>query len=97
MIAAVRGEVLVRRPDHVVVEADGAVGGGAAPLSELPGFAVALGCEGLSASSLEARLRLAEPPVIVRVEDGRVLLDLRMVAEDEEDLVVAALTEALAG
>jgi L-seryl-tRNA(Ser) seleniumtransferase len=74
-----------------VVEASGAVGGGAAPQAELPGWAVALNSVRLSASAIESRLRGADPPVISHVVDERVLLDLRMVPEDEEDLLAAAV------
>ena len=44
----------------------------------------------LSADQLAARLRGGDPPMIVRVEDGRVLLDLRTVfPEQEADLAGA--------
>jgi L-seryl-tRNA(Ser) seleniumtransferase len=45
-----------------------------------------MSCRDLSADDLAARLRAADPPVIARVEEGRVLLDLRTVfpAQDKE-------------
>ena len=40
---------------------------------------------------LAARLRAADPPVIGRIQDGRLLLDPRTLADDEVELVAAAL------
>ena len=72
-----------------VVESTAKVGGGALPLLELPGPAVALPGD---AELLAARLRAADPPVVGRIQDGRLLLDPRTLAEEEIDLVRAALT-----
>jgi L-seryl-tRNA(Ser) seleniumtransferase len=62
-------------------------GGGALPLLELEGPAVALNG---SAAELAAQLRNGTPPVIARVHEGRVLLDPRTIADDELELVIAA-------
>ena len=80
-----------------IVEATAKVGGGALPLLELPGPVVALRGH---AESLAARLRAADPPVIGRVHDGRLLLDPRTLADDEVELVARApapLTVGTAG
>jgi L-seryl-tRNA(Ser) seleniumtransferase len=71
-----------------VVRAVAKVGGGALPLLELEGPAVAL--DG-AAGELAARLRAADPPVLSRVADGRVLLDPRTLAEEELPWVARAL------
>ncbi len=75
-----------------IVDGGSILGGGAAPSSVLPTRALALTCEGLSADELAARLRGSEPPIIARVEEGRVLLDLRTVFPEQDAAVVAALT-----
>ena len=67
------------------------VGGGALPLLELPGPAVAVSVPGVSPDDLAARLRAADPPVIGRIEDGRLLLDPRMLTDDELPLIARAL------
>jgi L-seryl-tRNA(Ser) seleniumtransferase len=85
-----RAERLAAATGGEIVEAVARVGGGALPLLELPGPAVAL--PDPSADDLAARLRAADPPVIGRIEDGRLLLDPRTLADDEIDLVAAALT-----
>jgi seryl-tRNA(Sec) selenium transferase len=45
---------------------------------------------------MEEALRLGRPPVIARIESDRLVLDLRTVAEDQEEDLVCALA-ALAG
>jgi L-seryl-tRNA(Ser) seleniumtransferase len=45
----------------------------------------------LSADELSARLRASDPPVIARVEEGRVLLDLRTVFPEQDEAVVRAV------
>ena len=71
-----------------IVDGESILGGGAAPSSVLPTRLLALTCEGLSADGLATRLRGSEPPIIARVEEGRVLLDLRTVFP-EQDAAVA--------
>ncbi|WP_431900961.1 L-seryl-tRNA(Sec) selenium transferase [Nonomuraea sp. bgisy101] len=61
------------------------VGGGGAPCVELPSAAVALD------ESLAAVLRLGEPPVLGRVERGRLLLDLRAVAPSDDQVLFDAV------
>jgi L-seryl-tRNA(Ser) seleniumtransferase len=96
-----RAEALAARiaaPKLKIEVADGEsiLGGGAAPSSVLPTRVLALTCEGLSADELAARLRSSEPPIIARVEEGRVLLDLRTVFPDQDAAVVAALNRIVA-
>jgi L-seryl-tRNA(Ser) seleniumtransferase len=55
------------------------VGGGALPTVELPTAALAIGTEALPAPALDDRLRRAEPPVMGRIKDDRLLLDCRTV------------------
>ena len=64
---------------------------GALPLLELPGPVVALGRDRGSPDELAARLRAADPPVVGRIQDGRLLLDPRTLADDELELVACAL------
>jgi L-seryl-tRNA(Ser) seleniumtransferase len=72
-----------------VVQAVAKVGGGALPLLELEGPAVAL--HSGSPDATAARLRAADPPVLARIQDGRVLLDPRTMADEEIVWVAAAL------
>jgi L-seryl-tRNA(Ser) seleniumtransferase len=77
-----------------IVRAVGRVGGGALPLLELEGPAVALDGE---PEALARALRAHEPPVIARIHDGQVLLDPRTVTEDDVPIVVGAVLGAFAG
>ncbi|HEY6338527.1 MAG TPA: L-seryl-tRNA(Sec) selenium transferase [Candidatus Sulfotelmatobacter sp.] len=74
-----------------IIDGESVIGGGAAPSSVLPTRLVALSCTSFSADELAARLRAADPPVIARVEEGRVLLDLRTVFPQQDEAVRAAL------
>jgi L-seryl-tRNA(Ser) seleniumtransferase len=74
-----------------VIDGESVIGGGAAPSSVLPTRLLALSCTNLSADELAARLRAADPPIIARVEQGRVLLDLRTVFADEDEGLKTAL------
>ncbi|WP_432493315.1 L-seryl-tRNA(Sec) selenium transferase [Kineococcus gypseus] len=71
-----------------VVEAPAVVGGGGAPGVELASAALALD------AALAAPLRQGEPPVVGRVERGRLLLDLRCLDPGEDALVAAAVRRA---
>jgi L-seryl-tRNA(Ser) seleniumtransferase len=74
-----------------IIDGESVIGGGAAPSSVLPSRLLGLSCEGLSADELSTRLRASDPPIIARVEQGRVLLDLRTVFADQDSMVAAAL------
>ncbi|MGB9605208.1 MAG: L-seryl-tRNA(Sec) selenium transferase, partial [Bryobacteraceae bacterium] len=68
------------------------VGGGSTPGQTLPTWLVALNGDAVQA---ERRLREVEPPVIARIEEGRLVLDLRTVFEEEEQALAAALRRVL--
>jgi L-seryl-tRNA(Ser) seleniumtransferase len=78
-----------------VVQAIARVGGGALPLLELPGAAVALAPPGIGPQELAAALRAGDPPVIARIAEERVILDPRTLAEDELEPAAAAVGSAL--
>ncbi len=71
-----------------------AVGGGSLPDVTLPTSVLALPPG--DADALAARLRRADPPVVARIEDGRVVLDPRTVLPGEDEAVVRAVRGALA-
>ena len=71
-----------------------AVGGGSAPGVELPTRLVAVERDGLSAAQIEEHLRALDPPVIARIEDDRVVLDLRTVLQGEDALLASMLVES---
>jgi len=77
-----------------VVATRSVIGGGSAPGATLPTRALAVSSSDLGADTITQKLRQWATPIIARVEDGRVLLDLRTV-EPELDAVVLAALESL--
>jgi L-seryl-tRNA(Ser) seleniumtransferase len=67
-------------------------GGGTLPAYEIPSFAVRLG--GIGPEALSERLRSADPPVVGRVHEGRLWLDVRTLLPGDEEAVVGALRDA---
>ena len=76
-----------------IVDGASAIGGGSAPGVELPTSLIAIGKRGLTAAALEAQLRRLTPPVIARIEEDRVLLDLRTVLPDDDEPLARALMQ----
>ncbi len=64
-----------------------AVGGGSAPGTRLPTRLVSIARAGESADATLAALRALEPPVVARIEDDRVVLDLRTVDPSQDGLL----------
>jgi len=67
-----------------LVDGESVIGGGAAPSAVLPTLLIAVTHAVLSADKLSARLRGSDPPVVARVEEGRVLLDVRTVFPEQD-------------
>jgi L-seryl-tRNA(Ser) seleniumtransferase len=76
-----------------LVDGVSAVGGGAAPNAELHTKLIALTHENMTAPRLELALRQSQPPVITRIVEDEVLIDLRTVTEEEEPELLAALEQ----
>jgi L-seryl-tRNA(Ser) seleniumtransferase len=74
-----------------VADGHSTIGGGSAPGSALPTRLVTIAHPTVSATALEARLRLAAPPIIARIEHDRVVLDLRTVDPADDERVAAAV------
>jgi len=70
-------------------------GGGALPLLELPSQCVGIKIEGLSANSLERNLRENDPPIIARIDEDYVIMDLRTIQQDEIVIIVSAFENIL--
>jgi L-seryl-tRNA(Ser) seleniumtransferase len=73
------------------IPSESAVGGGSAPTSSLPTLALSVAYEGRTANQIAARLRHANPAIITRIVDDRVLIDLRTVLPGEEVEIERAL------
>jgi L-seryl-tRNA(Ser) seleniumtransferase len=75
------------------VEGASVIGGGAAPGATLPTVLLAITCQDLSADELAARLRAHQAPIVARVEQGKVLLDLRTVFPEQDAIIADALSQ----
>jgi L-seryl-tRNA(Ser) seleniumtransferase len=90
---AIAGKVNSSAIAAEIVDGESVIGGGAAPSAVLPTRLLAITAKTLSANELAARLRAGELPIIARVEEGRVLLDLRTVFPEQDERIVEALLE----
>ncbi len=83
------------RLEVAVEHGDGRVGGGAAPGFAVPTRLVVLGVRGLGEQELLDRLRRHDPPVVARIEAGRVVIDPRTLLEGEDGIVLSAIRAAV--
>ena len=84
---------LPKRARARTVASEAAVGGGSLPEYRLPGRAVVI--EGLAVQRIAARLREASPPVLCRVREDALWLDVRSLREADLPLVADALARAI--
>lgn len=90
-LASRAGEFLGKLNDRTIgnlnaelVQGDSVIGGGAAPSVELETTLIALTHDQASADELEKVLRSSDPPVIARIENDKVRIDLRTVSEKDD-------------
>ncbi len=76
-----------------VVPVQDQIGGGSAPMVYLPGFAVAVTSESLSAQRIEELLRKGTPTIVARIHDDRLLLCVRTIPDDQLEAVSWAFEE----
>ena len=74
-----------------MITGSSAVGGGSAPGLELPTVLLSIQKDGDTAAATEEWLRSLDPPVIARIDHDRVVLDLRTVLPDQDELLAALL------
>jgi L-seryl-tRNA(Ser) seleniumtransferase len=99
LIRAIRASEAARSTPELRAElsqGESLIGGGSAPSATLPTTLIALTCYSLSADEFAARLRAADPPVVARVDEGRVLLDLRTVFPEQDEVLTQVLVRAAA-
>ena len=72
-------------------DGESAIGGGAGPNTHPPTVLIAISHPDCSAGEIEQALRRSNPPVIARITDDKVLIDLRTVAPREESEILATL------
>jgi L-seryl-tRNA(Ser) seleniumtransferase len=98
MLAATLDELRARAQAYVaaianakIVESEAYVGGGALPQAAIASIAVAVSTD--TPDALAAHLRRANPPIVARIDEARVLLDVRTIAPEEDQIVLARFVE----
>ncbi len=83
---------------HIHIKDDvSRVGGGSFPERDLKTSLVCINIPTLSATELKQRLLRTDPPLIGRLDEDAFCLDVRTLAEDEIDQVIAVLSAAITG
>jgi L-seryl-tRNA(Ser) seleniumtransferase len=93
--AALAAALTARGRAARVASFESAVGGGSLPGETLPSAGVRITVD--APNALAARLRRGEPPVVARIAEGELLLDLRTVQPEEDAALLAALLAAPSG
>lgn len=93
-------QIRTAAPNDATIEVragNSVIGGGSTPDQQLPARVISIASRRHSAAALEESLRqpASGTPVIARIEDDRLLLDLRTVSSDEEPALAAAVVAAL--
>ncbi len=83
-----------RHAEIQVVSEISRAGGGALPETDLPSFVVSIKPISISVNRLESRLRHGEIPVIARIKDDALLLDMRTVQDRELKSLIGCLISA---
>lgn len=83
------------KADFKVEKGTSAVGGGAMPAAELPTSVVSVSPVNMHPGELQTALRHGEPAVMSRVQDDRLIMDLRTINDTEFQLLAIALSGAL--
>jgi len=94
-------QIRAKLPKDATIEVragNSVIGGGSTPDQQLPARVISIASRRLSAAALEERPRCpaSGAPVIARIEDDRLLLDLRTVFPEEEPVLASAVVAALA-
>jgi L-seryl-tRNA(Ser) seleniumtransferase len=82
----------LRSPRAEVVDTQASVGGGAFPTARIPSVGLAVADH---ADAVERALRFSDPALVGRVFDGRVIVDLRTIFPEDDQLVTKTLSAAL--
>jgi L-seryl-tRNA(Ser) seleniumtransferase len=89
--AAALARSLPSRLQIELIDGLSTIGGGSAPGSTLPTRLIAITDPRTSSDALAASLRQQSPPIVTRIEDDKVLIDLRTVAPEDDERIAGAL------
>jgi L-seryl-tRNA(Ser) seleniumtransferase len=89
---ALGGQLAARGWQIALMSGSSAVGGGSAPGLGLPTVLLSISRGAESAAATEAWLRTLDPPIVARIEDDRVVLDLRTVLPEQDKTLADLLS-----
>jgi L-seryl-tRNA(Ser) seleniumtransferase len=95
LLVRIRESIGEGRLELNVLPGQSVVGGGSMPGQELPTWLVTVRAKAISAAALAKALRCQPDPVLVRIHDEQVILDVRTINEAEYDRLVAAIAASL--
>ncbi len=88
------GGLLDKNVFHVEIkEGYSLIGGGSAPQEQIPTYLVAVTSERYSVNELERHLRKFSVPIVARIEEDQLILDLRTVFPEQESIIVSSFAE----
>ena len=71
------------------------IGGGSLPAERINSKCVSIAPKNMSTASLEEKLRLGENPVVARISEDKLIIDLRTVLQDEIDILGQKIIDIL--
>lgn len=74
-----------------LIDGNSVAGGGSVPMTEFPTTLITITSNAMSASEIEAKLRMNDPPIITRIVDNQIVIDLRTVTVSGEKEIIEAL------
>ena len=95
LLVRIRESIGEGRLELNVLPGQSVVGGGSMPGQELPTWLVTVRAKAISAAALAKALRCQPDPVLVRIHDEQVILDVRTINEAEYDRLVVAIAASL--
>ena len=77
-------------------EGNSVVGGGSCPESRLPATLITIESDSIRPNDIEERLRFQNPPIIIRLEEDKAVIDLRTVFAAQEPVLIKGVLKAVA-
>ncbi|MBN2261171.1 MAG: L-seryl-tRNA(Sec) selenium transferase [Clostridiales bacterium] len=78
-----------------IIDGESQVGGGTYPLDVIKSSLIEITCSNKTAAQLSAALRKLETPIIVRISEGKILLDVRTLMNEDFEYIAASINELL--
>ncbi|MDD6920333.1 MAG: L-seryl-tRNA(Sec) selenium transferase [Eubacteriales bacterium] len=76
-----------------IIKTKNKVGGGSAPDTELDGYAVVINIEDMTPDDIEMALRAGEIPIVARITNNQLLLDVRTIRDEDIDYIANRIKE----